>query len=108
MHAYLEGLTALHSTVVKAEGSRAAGLHVRRNRTSWRRVHPVTSRKSVYVNPGGTRRMLGVPKPESKTSCSIRSPRMLTSKCASTWNQIQLRSGMTWSVLFLLNEERGV
>jgi hypothetical protein len=30
MQAYLEGFTALHSAVAQAEGSRAAGLHVRR------------------------------------------------------------------------------
>jgi hypothetical protein len=41
-------------------------------------------------------------------SCSTRSPRMLTSECASTGNRIQLRSEITGSVLFLLNEEHRV
>jgi sulfonate dioxygenase len=71
MQAYLEGLTALHSAVAQAEGSRAAGLHVRREPIETVhpvvRVHPVTGWKSVYVNPGFTRRILGVPKPESDT-----------------------------------------
>ncbi|KIK33121.1 hypothetical protein CY34DRAFT_18577 [Suillus luteus UH-Slu-Lm8-n1] len=94
--------------VAQAEKSRAAGLHVRRNRnrTPCRRVNTATSRKSVHANPGSTRRILGIPKPEPKTSYSIRSPIMLTSKCASTGSRIQLHSGVTWSVLFLLNEER--
>ncbi|KAF8840199.1 TauD-domain-containing protein [Paxillus ammoniavirescens] len=66
---YLEGLTALHSGVAQAEGSRAAGLHVRREAIESVhpvvRVHPVTGWKSVYVNPGFTRRIIGVPKAES-------------------------------------------
>jgi hypothetical protein len=33
---------------------------------------------------------------------------MLTPKCTSTGSRIQLRSGITRSVLFLLNEERRV
>ncbi|KIJ62882.1 hypothetical protein HYDPIDRAFT_93514 [Hydnomerulius pinastri MD-312] len=69
MQTYLEGLTALHSGVAQAEGSRAAGLHVRREAIETVhpvvRVHPVTGWKSVYVNPGFTRRINGVPKAES-------------------------------------------
>ncbi|OJA10748.1 hypothetical protein AZE42_04253 [Rhizopogon vesiculosus] len=71
MQTYLEGLTALHSAVAQAEGSRSAGLHVRREPVETVhpvvRVHPVTGWKSVYVNPGFTRRILGVPKIESDT-----------------------------------------
>ncbi|KAJ8584385.1 TauD-domain-containing protein [Rhizopogon salebrosus TDB-379] len=71
MQTYLEGLTALHSAVAQADGSRAAGLHVRREPIETVhpvvRVHPVTGWKSVYVNPGFTRRILGVPKVESDT-----------------------------------------
>lgn len=66
---YLEGLTALHSAVAQAEGSRAAGLTVRREPIESIhpvvRVHPVTGWKSVYVNHGFTRRIIGVPKAES-------------------------------------------
>ncbi|KAG1841979.1 hypothetical protein C8R48DRAFT_643690, partial [Suillus tomentosus] len=65
MQAYLEGLTALHSAVAQADGYRAAGLHVRREPVESVhhvvRVHPVTGWKSVYVNPGFTLRILGVP-----------------------------------------------
>ncbi|KAG2047770.1 TauD-domain-containing protein [Suillus hirtellus] len=71
MQVYLEGLTALHSAVAQADGSRAAGFHVRREPVESIhpvvRVHPVTGWKSVYVNPGFTRRILGVPKAESDT-----------------------------------------
>ncbi|KAH7927940.1 TauD-domain-containing protein [Leucogyrophana mollusca] len=68
---YLEGLTALHSAVAQADGARGAGLHVRREPIETEhpvvRVHPVTGWKSVYVNPGFTRRIIGVPKAESDT-----------------------------------------
>lgn len=53
---YLESLSALHSAVAQADGSRAAGLTVRREPIETIhpvvRVHPVTGWKSVYVNPG--------------------------------------------------------
>ncbi|KIK35661.1 hypothetical protein CY34DRAFT_811979, partial [Suillus luteus UH-Slu-Lm8-n1] len=71
MQAYLEGLAALYSVAAQAEGSRAAGVHVRREPIETVhpvvRVHPVTSWKSVHVNPGVTCRILGVPKLESDT-----------------------------------------
>lgn len=66
---YLESLTALHSAVEQAQGSRAAGTHVRRQEVETIhpvvRVHPVTGWKSVFVNPGFTRKIVGVPKAES-------------------------------------------
>jgi len=66
---YLEGLSAVHSAVAQADGSRAAGFTVRREPIESIhpvvRVHPVTGFKSVYVNPGFTRRIVGVPKAES-------------------------------------------
>lgn len=91
LQAYLEGLTAVHSAVAQAQGSRAAGTHVRRQEIETIhpivRVHPVTGWKSIYVNPGAftpeitfwtlsdyvirfiitgfTRRIVGVPKAES-------------------------------------------
>jgi sulfonate dioxygenase len=53
---YLEGLRAVHSAVAQADGSRAAGLPVRREPIETVhpvvRVHPATGWKSVYVNPG--------------------------------------------------------
>jgi len=67
--AYLEGLSALHSAVAQADGARAAGLPVRREPVETVhpivRVHPATGWKSVYVNPGFTRQIVGVPKAES-------------------------------------------
>ncbi|KAH8115947.1 alpha-ketoglutarate-dependent sulfonate dioxygenase [Phellopilus nigrolimitatus] len=69
LQAYLEGLTAVHSAAAQAQGARAAGTHVRRPEIETVhpvvRVHPVTGWKSVYVNPGFTRRIVGVPKVES-------------------------------------------
>ncbi|KAI0077089.1 alpha-ketoglutarate-dependent sulfonate dioxygenase [Panus rudis PR-1116 ss-1] len=66
---YLEGLYAVHSAVAQADGSRAAGFTVRREPVETVhpvvRVHPVTGWKSIYVNPGFTRRIVGVPKAES-------------------------------------------
>jgi sulfonate dioxygenase len=113
MHAGIpRGLTALHSTIAKVEGSRAAGLHDRRKLIET--VHTVvrvSGWKSVYINPGTTRRMLGVPKRECDTILYVlfhQVAEMLTSKCASTENRTQLRSGITGSVLFLRNEERRV
>ncbi|KAJ7903349.1 hypothetical protein B0H14DRAFT_3679612, partial [Mycena olivaceomarginata] len=72
---YLEGLTAVHSAVAQADGARAAGLHVRREPIESIhpvvRVHPVTGWKSIYVNPGFTRRIVGVPKAESDALLSL-------------------------------------
>ncbi|KAG5636948.1 hypothetical protein H0H81_006296 [Sphagnurus paluster] len=66
---YLEGLSALHSGVAQAEGARAAGLPVRRKEIETIhpvvRVHPATGWKSVFVNPGFTRSIVGIPKAES-------------------------------------------
>ncbi|KAI0833610.1 hypothetical protein BC628DRAFT_36102 [Trametes gibbosa] len=66
---YLESLTAVHSAVAQADGARAAGHTVRREPVESIhpivRVHPVTGWKAVYVNPGFTRRIVGVPKAES-------------------------------------------
>ncbi|KAL0562745.1 hypothetical protein V5O48_019334, partial [Marasmius crinis-equi] len=66
---YLEGLEAVHSAVAQATGARAAGLPVRREPIETIhpvvRVHPATGYKSVFVNPGFTRRIVGVPKAES-------------------------------------------
>ncbi|KAJ7455314.1 hypothetical protein B0H11DRAFT_2067619 [Mycena galericulata] len=72
---YLEGLTAVHSAVAQADGARAAGLPVRREPVETIhpvvRVHPVTGWKSVYVNPGFTRRIVGIPKAESDAILSL-------------------------------------
>ncbi|KZT53673.1 alpha-ketoglutarate-dependent sulfonate dioxygenase [Calocera cornea HHB12733] len=69
MQAYLEKQYAVHSAVAQAQGSRSAGTHVRRKEVESIhpvvRVHPVTGWKSVFVNPGFTRRILNIPKAES-------------------------------------------
>ncbi|KAI0749662.1 TauD-domain-containing protein [Daedaleopsis nitida] len=72
---YLEGLSAVHSAVAQADGARAAGQTVRREPIETVhpvvRVHPVTGWKSIYVNPGFTRRIVGVPKAESEAILSL-------------------------------------
>ncbi|KAF8643263.1 hypothetical protein AX16_009148 [Volvariella volvacea WC 439] len=72
---YLEGLSAVHSAVAQADGARAAGLPVRRKEIETVhpvvRVHPATGWKSVYVNPGFTRRIVGIPKAESDAVLSF-------------------------------------
>jgi sulfonate dioxygenase len=66
---YLETLSAVHSGVAQSNGAKAAGHHPRRAPTETVhpvvRVHPVTGVKSIFVNQGFTRRIVGVPKPES-------------------------------------------
>ncbi|KAJ8473205.1 hypothetical protein ONZ51_g8010 [Trametes cubensis] len=72
---YLEGLSAVHSAVAQADGARAAGRTVRREPVETVhpvvRVHPVTGWKSIYVNPGFTRRIVGLPKAESDAILSL-------------------------------------
>ncbi|CAF9917081.1 MAG: hypothetical protein HETSPECPRED_003116 [Heterodermia speciosa] len=74
MQKYLEGLTALHSAKMQAEGSRAAGRPVRRDPIVTEhplvRTHPVTGWKSVFFNPGFVTEIVGVPKVESNAIIS--------------------------------------
>lgn len=69
MQRYLEGLTALHSSHMQAEGSRAIGRPVRRDPIITEhplvRVHPVTKWKSLFFNPGFVTKIVGIPKIES-------------------------------------------
>ncbi|RPA97093.1 TauD-domain-containing protein [Choiromyces venosus 120613-1] len=69
MQKYLEGLTALHSAEEQAIGSRAIGRPVRREPVITEhplvRTHPVTGWKSLFVNPGFVKQIVGVPKMES-------------------------------------------
>lgn len=66
---YLEGRTALHSAVEQAGDSMRIGRTVRRDPIVSEhpiiRTHPVTGYKSVFVNPGFTRAIVGIPKGES-------------------------------------------
>ena len=71
MQKYLEGLTALHSADLQAEGSRALGRPVRRDPVTTEhpliRTHPVTGWKSLFFNPGFVTKIVGIPKMESDT-----------------------------------------
>ncbi|KAJ3047746.1 hypothetical protein HK097_011247 [Rhizophlyctis rosea] len=64
-----EGLEAEHSGFEQAEGSRRQGREPRRAPVKHIhpivRVHPVTGWKSIFVNPGFTRSIVGVSKAES-------------------------------------------
>ncbi|TPX72628.1 hypothetical protein SpCBS45565_g00280 [Spizellomyces sp. 'palustris'] len=72
---YLEGLSAIHSAHEQAQGAQASGTTVRRDPITTVhplvRTHPVTGWKSVFVNPGFTRSIVGVPKSESEAVLSF-------------------------------------
>ena len=69
MQKYLEGLTALHSANMQAQGSRALGRPVRRDPITTEhplvRTHPVTGWKSLFFNTGFVTKIVGVPRAES-------------------------------------------
>ncbi|MCJ1399854.1 hypothetical protein MMC11_003057 [Xylographa trunciseda] len=69
MQKYLEQLTALHSSELQAEGSRALGRPIRREPIITEhpivRTHPVTGWKSLFFNPGFVKAIVGIPKTES-------------------------------------------
>jgi sulfonate dioxygenase len=73
MQKYLEGLTAIHSAEMQAEGSRAMGRTVRREPVVTEhpliRTHPVTGWKSLFYNPGFVTKIVGIPKTESDYIC---------------------------------------
>ncbi|KAI9679386.1 MAG: hypothetical protein M1817_005408 [Caeruleum heppii] len=69
MQKYLQGLTALHSAEIQAEGSRASGRPVRRDPIVTEhplvRTHPVTGWKSLFFNTGFVTKIVGIPRTES-------------------------------------------
>ncbi|KAN0096349.1 TauD domain containing protein [Hyaloscypha variabilis] len=69
MQKYLESLTALHSSHIQAEGSKALGRTVRREPIVTEhpliRSNPVTGWKSLFFNPGFVTKIVGIPKVES-------------------------------------------
>ncbi|KAF7903513.1 uncharacterized protein EAF01_006562 [Botrytis porri] len=69
MQKYLESLTALHTSHLQAEGSRALGRPVRRDPVITEhpliRSHPVTGWKSLFFNQGFVTKIVGIPKVES-------------------------------------------
>ena len=71
MQKYLEGLEALHSAQIQADGSIGLGRTVRREPVITKhpliRTHPVTGWKSVFFNPGFVTDIVGIPKAEANT-----------------------------------------
>ncbi len=65
MKAYLEGLTAVHDSAVGFGGITPAGMVLPRSSHPVIRVHPVTGKKTIFVNKGFTTRIEGVPADES-------------------------------------------
>ncbi|KAI0846369.1 TauD-domain-containing protein [Daldinia vernicosa] len=67
--ALLEGLRAEHSGYPQAEGARRDGKFVRREPVKSDhpivRVHPVTGQKALFVNPGFTKKIIGLKTEES-------------------------------------------
>lgn len=65
----LEGLRAEHSGYPQADGARRDGKHVRREPVKTDhpivRVHPATGQKALFVNPGFTKRIIGLKDEES-------------------------------------------
>ncbi|KAI4119430.1 MAG: hypothetical protein LQ345_000676 [Seirophora villosa] len=74
MQKYLEGLSALHSAKMQADGSRALGRPVRRDPIVTKhpliRTHPVTGWKSLFFNPGFVTAIAGIPVAESNAIIS--------------------------------------
>ncbi|KAH7115903.1 hypothetical protein B0J11DRAFT_113339 [Dendryphion nanum] len=69
MQKYLEGLTAVHSAELQAQGTRELGRTVRREPVTTEhpliRTNPVTGWKSLFFNPGFVTKIVGIPKTES-------------------------------------------
>lgn len=74
MQKYLEGLEALHSAQIQADGSHNLGRPVRRDPVVTKhpliRTNPVTGWKSVFFNPGFVTAIVGIPKAESNSIIS--------------------------------------
>ncbi|KAK9414955.1 putative Dioxygenase-like protein [Seiridium unicorne] len=67
--ALLQGLRAEHSGFPQADNARRDGKHVRREPCKSDhpivRIHPVTGQKALFVNPGFTKRIIGLKDEES-------------------------------------------
>lgn len=80
----MEGLEALHSARIQADGSVALGRTVRRKPVITKhplvRVNPVTGWKSVFFNPGFVTAIVGVPKAESNAIINYLNELMATTQ----------------------------
>ncbi|KAK5655794.1 hypothetical protein OQA88_5332 [Cercophora sp. LCS_1] len=70
IQALLEGLRAEHSGYPQAEGAKRDGKFVRRDPVKSEhpivRIHPATGQKALFVNPGFTKRIIGLKDEESE------------------------------------------
>ena len=65
MKAHLEGLTAVHDAVLGFGGITPDGMTLPRSSHPVVRTHPMTGRKTLYVNEGFTTQIEGLPRAES-------------------------------------------
>jgi len=87
MKAHLEGLTAVHDAVIGFGGITPAGMTLPRHPHPVIRTHPVTGKKTIYVNKSFTSHIEGVPADESKALLDylylhVQQPRF---QCRFTW-----------------------
>ncbi len=71
MKAYLEGLTAVHDAVVGFGGITPPGMTLPKSSHPVIRTHPMTGRKTIYVNRGFTVKIEGLPPHESAAILSF-------------------------------------
>ena len=100
MRRYLDGLTAIHDGEDAYRGTYANyGVADKpsypRAEHPVIRTHPVTGKKALYVNRGFTKRIVGLPRDESRRSCTIcaTSRRTRCSSVASAGGRTRSRSG---------------
>lgn len=94
LKAYVDTHSALHSAVEQANDAERNGNFVRRapiiTEHPLVRVHPVTGWKALYINPGFTRSIVGVPKGESDAILKYLFELIATSQAGTVrfkWNE---------------------
>ena len=118
--ALLEGLRAEHSGFPQAENARRDGKFVRREPVTTEhpivRVHPATGQKALFVNPGFTKRIVGLRDEESEAllkllftvSSGPLSALAVASIFFSLWHQSpQIAALLIWADMFVQHITQG-